>query len=174
MKSKNTKPIKISIITAIALIIVTIIIVAVIMVRTNKNATQEAQIQTTQSTASTPTQESTIQPAAAEPTSPSSIPLPLPKQPSFTKSSGNNGPIAVGANMNFICSAQAGIDCSIILISGSKQIVLGPTKVTDNGRGQYFASFYWTAVKGTYKVTAEAKNIQGGASGSITQALEVQ
>ena len=173
MKSKKIKPIKISTVIAIALIIVTIIIVAVIMVRA-KNSPQEAQTQTTESNASTPTQESTVQPVAAEPTSPSSIPLPLPKQPSFTKSSGNNGPVPVGANMNFICSAQAGIDCSIILISGSKQIVLGPTKVTDNGRGQYFASFYWTAVKGTYKVTAEAKNIQGGASSSITQALEVQ
>ncbi len=102
-------------------------------------------------------------------------PLPQsPKQPTFTKSSGNNGPVPVGVNINFVCTAEPGLDCSIVLDSGSNKVVVGPAKVTDNGRGQYFASLYWTSVKGSYKVTAQAKNIQGGISSSIVQTLEVQ
>ena len=111
--------------------------------------------------------------ATPQPASPAST-VPLPKQPAFTKSSGNNGPVPVGVNINFICTAEPGVDCSILLDSDSKKVVVGPAKVIYNGRGQYFASFYWTSVKGSYKVTAQAKNIQGGASSSILQALEVQ
>jgi hypothetical protein len=99
---------------------------------------------------------------------------PIPKQPTLTKSSGNNGPVPVGVNINFVCTAEPGLDCSIVLDSDSKNAVVGPAKVTDNGRGQYFASLYWTSVKGSYKVTAQAKNIQGGISSSIVQTLEVQ
>jgi hypothetical protein len=111
--------------------------------------------------------------ATPQPASTASI-VPLPKQPTFTKSSGNNGPVPVGVNINFVCTAEPGVDCSIVLDSGSKNAVVGPAKVTDNGRGQYFASLYWTSVKGSYKVTAQAKNIQGGVSSSIVQTLEVQ
>lgn len=111
--------------------------------------------------------------ATPQPASPAST-VPLPKQPAFTKSSGNNGPVPVGVNINFVCTAEPGVDCSIVLDSGSKKVMVGPAKVVDNGRGQYFASLYWTSVKGSYKVTAQAKNIQGGVSSSIVQALEVQ
>jgi len=97
-----------------------------------------------------------------------------PAQPAFTKSSGNNGPVPVGVNINFVCTAEPGVDCGIVLDSASNKVVVGPAKVTDNGRGQYFASLYWTSVKGSYKVTAQAKNIQGGVSSSIVQTLEVQ
>lgn len=124
------------------------------------------QIDTTDQTTNTPL------PVTNQKTTSNTPPPPL--TPTLTKSSGNNGPVPAGSNMNFICSAEPNIDCSVILIYSGKQIVLGPSKVTDNGRGQYFASFYWASVKGSYTVTAQAKNSQGGVSSSISQKLDVQ
>lgn len=163
----------------VVLVIIIVITVVIYKLRNNTRAPQSSEIPTFQDTDSKQniqTDQANIQTGVdnnkvnINP----SVDIPVPVKPTFTMSSGNNGPVPAGANMNYICSAQPNIDCSIVLVSGTKQIVLGPTRVTDNGRGQYFASFYWTSVKGSYKVTAQAKNIQGGVSSSISQALEVQ
>ncbi len=99
---------------------------------------------------------------------------PTPKQPTLTKSSGNNAPVPSGSNINFICTAEPGVECIVVLDANGKQIVLGPNKVLDDGRGQFFTSFYWVSLKGSYTVYAEVKNPQGGATSSNKQALEVQ
>ena len=155
-----------------------ILISGLIWVKLKNNPKQANNLNTLQE--ASPNSESTQQPPTSTqnnevtPKNSSPDPIKIPTQPVLTKSSGNNGPVPAGSNMNFICSAEPNIDCSVILTYNGKQIVLGPSKVTDNGRGQYFASFYWASVKGSYKVTAQAKNSQGGVSSSITQALEVQ
>jgi hypothetical protein len=97
-----------------------------------------------------------------------------PKPPTFTKSSGNTGPIPSGVTVDFTCMSEVNTECSIILNSGAKQIVLGPSKIADNSRGTYAVDFYWTSVKGSYTVTAQAKNSQGGISTSAAQTLVVQ
>ena len=176
MKSRNTK----LIITTIIIVISFVIILAtttILFVRTNKKAPQATQIQTNQNSSTSPTQDSPSQPAVTtQPKSPASTPPPSQKEPSFTKSSGNNGPIPSGVTVNFICTDDALLKCAIILqndTTGNKK-VLGPIAITDNVRGENFASFYWVSEKGRYTVSAQVTNNQGATSSSINQALEVQ
>jgi len=99
-----------------------------------------------------------------------------PKQPILSMSSGNNGPIPSGVPVNFICSDDAPLKCTIILqndITREKKS-LGPTTIADNGKGENFASFYWTSGKGKYTVSAQVTNNQGTTNSSINQSLEVQ
>lgn len=98
-----------------------------------------------------------------------------PQAPVFTKSSGNNGSIPRNILVEFVCSAEPGVDCEIILVNTNGQkITLPYVQVKDNGRGQYFASLQWTSQTGTWSITAQAKNSQGGISSSEKQALVVK
>ncbi len=98
-----------------------------------------------------------------------------PQAPTFTKSSGNNGPIPNNVLVEFVCSAEPGVDCQIILVnSNGQKITLPYMPVKDNGRGQYFISWQWTSQTGTWTVTAQAKNSQGGISSSEKQTLVVK
>lgn len=112
-------------------------------------------------------------PTSASKVTPSAVPA-APKPPTFTKSSGNTGPIPSGVTVDFTCMSEVNTECSIILDSNGKQIILGPSKIADNNRGQYAVDFYWTSIKGSYKITAQAKNSQGGISTSAVQTLVVQ
>lgn len=179
MKKKLSKKYKIVvIIIVVALLAVTV--VAGVYIYKKRQSNKGIAVNPTQTSTQTNTsnsqssQQSGQDTNTSAPAQSSSTPAPIPKQPILIKSSGNNGPVPSGVNISFTCTAELGVDCSIILDSNGKQTVLGPTKVADNGRGQYFASFYWISVKGGYKVSAQAKNSQGGASSSIMQALEVQ
>ena len=95
-------------------------------------------------------------------------------QPTLTKSSGNLGPVPTGIPMNFICNSDLNVNCSIILESSNEKIVLGPIKIASNGRGDQFASFYWTSKIGKYKIYAHAENDNHDISNSLEQSLEVQ
>ncbi len=98
-----------------------------------------------------------------------------PQAPVFTKSSGNNGSIPSNVLVEFVCSAEPGVDCQIILVNTNGQKINLPyVQVKDNGRGQYFASLQWTSQTGTWSVTAQAKNSQGGISSSEKQTLVVK
>ncbi len=174
-KKINTKKVIIIVTILILISLITGIIYGYKYYHKGYRGTEQAN--TTQSTNTYDKQNN--QPASQDantpvPTQSNTTPAPAPKQPILIKSSGNNGPVPSGVNISFTCTAELGVDCSIILDANGKQTVLGPTKVSDNGRGQFFSSFYWTSVKGSYKVSAQAKNSQGGISSSIVQALEVQ
>jgi len=128
---------------------------------------------------STPNTDQTSQPANQPTTAQTTAPAPAaavppPKPPTFTKSSGNTGSIPSGVTVDFTCLSEVNTTCSIILVANGKQTILGPSKVADNSRGQYFTDFYWTSVKGSYQITAQAKNSQGGISTSAAQSLVVQ
>ena len=96
------------------------------------------------------------------------------KQPLLNKSSGNYGPIPSGSIVNFVCIDDSDLECLVILEKTEGNITLGPTKIKGNEKTDSFASFYWTSIKGTYKVYAEVKNSLGGSSVSTLQSLEVQ
>jgi hypothetical protein len=176
MQIKGKKLIKILPITLVAITVgITMIFIWAINSKKPNTANETQTFQEKPSNTNKDSQSSTANQdnASTSTSSPSEV-TSKPTEPILSKSSGNNGPVPVGVNINFVCTAEPGVDCSIVLDSGSNKVVVGPAKVTDNGRGQYFASLYWTSVKGSYKVTAQAKNIQGGVSSSIVQTLEVQ
>lgn len=105
----------------------------------------------------------------------SAQPPPTPKQPTFTKSSGNNGSIPPNVLVNFICNSEPGTTCQMILTNQSGKVVSLPVQsIADNGRGEYFTQWYWTSVVGTWSIIAQAKNAQGGISSSEKQTLVVK
>ena len=94
--------------------------------------------------------------------------------PKLSMSSGNNSYVAPGTEINFICNHELGFSCNIILQSESQKIVLGPKDISDNGRGSFFASFYWKALSGSYTVFSQVFNHQGESSISNQIRLDVQ
>lgn len=120
-------------------------------------------------------QDSSTQPdTAPTPAAQPSAPAKPPQVPSFTKSSGNNGPIPANVLVDFVCNSEPGTTCQIILNSGNKQIVLAEQQVKDNGRGQWFTNWNWTSVSSKWSVLARAKNAKGGIADSNKQTLEVK
>jgi len=98
-----------------------------------------------------------------------------PKQPILTKSSGNNGPIPVGAVVNFLCSSEPNTTCHISLKNQSgEEIVLTEQKVLDNGRNEYFTQWYWSSIQGSWDIVAISKNEKGGTNSSQKQTLVVK
>lgn len=99
----------------------------------------------------------------------------VPTKPTLSMSSGNAAPVPTGVLINFLCMSSPDIECKIILNSqGKSPVVLDNKKVTDNGRGQYFAEWNWSSVAGEWAVTAEAKNQTGGVSRSETKNIVVK
>lgn len=169
MKNKN-KTKKFVIVAALILVI---IIALVLGLSNSKKKTSSSSRASSASSATQATDNSSDNPApnSAANNNISSQSL---SKPSLTMSSGNNGPVPAGITMNFICRSELNSQCSILLTNGSKQATLGPTKITDNGRGDNFASFYWTSVPGNYKVSARSVNPSGVTSDSSNINLEVQ
>lgn len=177
MKKKITKK---KLLSASLLVIITVVLVGIgifVYVKSHKKPVPTNEIPTV-ATQTTDSQQTTSETSTTQPNTPAtSTPqatIPVPKQPTFTKSSGNNGPIPSGITVDFTCFSETNTTCSIILLLNGKQTVLGPNPIKDNGRGQYFTDFYWQSIKGKYIVTAQAKNTQGGVSSSANQTLEVQ
>lgn len=93
--------------------------------------------------------------------------------PLLAKSSGNNGSVPAGANIEFLCTTTASYSCSIRL-TGPKTINLDKKTLTDNGRGEFGASWIWAAEKGSWTVAAIISDAQGAQKSSATQTLEVR
>lgn len=175
MKQRKNKILKIIIIVSICIILLATSGGVFLWYKNNKKVNSQSGSRNSEGSASNlPIQTNEAIINKKEDSTTSAKDAPIPKQPTLSKSSGNNGPVPNGVVINFVCAAEPGLDCSIVLDSGSNKVVVGPAKVIDNGRGQYFASLDWTSVKGSYKVAAQAKNFQGGVSSSIAQTLEVQ
>lgn len=134
------------------------------------------------STAGEPTPTTTPAPGASPATTPTPAPSTGPatvKEPVLQKSSGNapGSSVPAGALVEFSCEDTAGLTCEVKLTNRNNpaQVVsLGQKTVTDNGRGQAFATWVWTAVAGSWNVTAVASNQSGGSAASAVQTLEVK
>ncbi len=124
----------------------------------------------------TPVEDSNVETSnpgsSSSPSSNSSVPL---EKPVLIKSSGNNGPVPRGANIEFVCQAPAGLKCSVALTKATpaETITLEPKTVQQNQGSIAGASWYWTAKTGSWKIVA---NLSDGSrtSSSAVQNLEVQ
>jgi hypothetical protein len=114
--------------------------------------------------------------------SPKGSPTPVvakPSKPTLQKSSGNapGSSVPDGAIVEFSCEGTANVFCEIQLTDQSNHnniITLDKKPIASNGRGQYFAIWDWTAVKGSWKVVAKASNSNGETALSDEQTLEVK
>lgn len=109
---------------------------------------------------------------------PAGTPQPLSK-PTFQKSSGNapGSSVPNGAAMEFTCDGTLNSSCEIILTdrnNPNKVITLTAKPITSNGRGEYFATWSWTAVSGSWSIQARTSNNAGSSTLSDTQTLEVK
>lgn len=93
--------------------------------------------------------------------------------PLLMKSSGNNGPVPPGVEVEFTCMAQAGYKCRIVL-SGAHSKTFDTRDLKDNGRGQASLSWLWTAEAGQHSVKAVLSDGKGNEQESSAQSLEVK
>lgn len=97
--------------------------------------------------------------------------------PILLKSSGNNGPVPAGANIEFVCQAAAGYNCAITLTSKASSanvINLESKTIPTSQSSNTGINWYWTAVKGNWSVVAKLSSSDGRSSSSPAQTLEVQ
>jgi hypothetical protein len=103
----------------------------------------------------------------------------LAAKPSLQKSSGNapGSSVPAGALIEFTCEGIANLQCEVILTdqhNASRVLNLGAKTIAGNGRGQYFATWDWTALAGSWQVIAKMSDTRGNASLSSSQTLEVR
>lgn len=97
------------------------------------------------------------------------------KPPTFLKSSGNHGPVPVGAVINFVCHGTVGLECYMELqdtTSSNNNLVL-EKQLIQSDMGQGFASWNWTSLLGKWDVRAIIIDKEGNISASEIQKLEV-
>lgn len=180
---KKGKKNKIIVLTVLAVLLMATIIVGIVIYKNQqaKKLSAANQLQSNQEegsntedqnnqteSQSTPTNTST--PQNNQTNSPS-----VPEKPTFTKSSGNNGPIPQNVLVEFVCTTLPGLECQIILVNSNGQKITLPFKpVADNGRGQYFTSWQWKGQQGNWSITAQSKNSEGGTNTSEKQTLVVK
>lgn len=102
----------------------------------------------------------------------SSVPAPV-----LIKSSGNNGPVPAGANIEFVCQGPAGFACTVTLSdknNPNRIIDLGVKKISDNQGETTGVNWYWEAVQGSWTVKAILSDSAGQSNSSAGQNLEVQ
>jgi hypothetical protein len=117
----------------------------------------------------TPTLSPTASPAA---------PITLAK-PVLQKSSGNapGSSVPAGAMMEFVCEGTSNLSCDVILTdraNAARVVRLGAKPIASNGRGQYFATWTWTAQAGSWSVVAKISDPAGNSNVSDAQTLEVK
>ena len=93
--------------------------------------------------------------------------------PILMKSSGNNGPVPKGVDIEFNCAAPAGYSCRVVL-SGAHSKTFDTKELKDNGRGQASVSWIWTAETGMHSVKAVLTDGKGNEQDSSAQTLEVK
>lgn len=107
----------------------------------------------------------------------SSSPSPVAKvtlpTPLLMKSSGNNGAVPNGVEVEFTCVSQAGYKCKVVL-SGTHAKTFDTKDLKDNGRGQASVSWLWTAEAGQHSVKAVLSDGKGNEQESSAQTLEVK
>lgn len=105
-------------------------------------------------------------PAASTP-SPGSTPAPSTSNAPFAKptlqmSSGNGGSVVpAGRAMEFTCETSPGFTCTLVLTDRkdpARVVNLGSRSIVSNGRGQYWASWQWSALAGSWSLVATASN----------------
>jgi hypothetical protein len=99
-------------------------------------------------------------------------------KPILQKSSGNapGSSVPGGAMMEFSCEGTAGLTCEVLLTdrnASGRVISAGKKTIVSNGRGQNLALIDWTAVSGSWNVTARVSDTAGNSATSDTQTLEV-
>lgn len=98
-----------------------------------------------------------------------------PDKPVLIKSSGNYGSVPANIVIEFVCQGAPGLKCKVMLSSQSgSNIELPDQDVKDNGRNQYFTSWEWKSITGTWQVYAVVTNQQGKSAESDKQSLEVK
>lgn len=118
-------------------------------------------------------------PTTSAPTAaPAGTPV-APAKPTLQKSSGNapGSSVPVGAVVQFTCEGAPGLDCEIVLkdsANAARVITLTKQPITSNGRSQYFATWEWTTVQGSWVITSRVSNAGGGQATSDPQTLEVK
>lgn len=179
-KSKKNKIIAL---TALSVLLIAVIIMGIVVYKNQqaKKLSAANQLQSSQeesSNANNQNNQTTGQSTSTNTDTPQNnqIKSPsVPEKPTFTKSSGNNGPIPQNVLVEFVCTTLPGLDCQIILVNSNGQKITLPYKpVTDNGRGQYFTSWQWKSQQGSWSVTAQSKNSEGGTNSSEKQTLVVK
>lgn len=100
-------------------------------------------------------------------------------KPILQKSSGNapGSSVPAGALIEFTCEGTPNLNCEVILTDrndSNKVLNLGAKKIASNNRGQYFAIWDWSAVKGSWNVRAKVSDGAGNSALSDLQTLEVK
>lgn len=108
--------------------------------------------------------------ASASPQATTKVTLPTPL---LMKSSGNNGAIPSGVEIEFTCTSQAGYSCKVVL-SGAHSRTFDTKELKDNGRGQASVSWLWTAESGQHSLKAVLSDGKGNEQESSAQTLEVK
>jgi hypothetical protein len=176
-KQKRTTGLIIAVVALLALII------TVVAYSTSKKS---AAPQTSASPSPSITKGNSTQGEPSSSPTAATTPAPRPSQstvtlakPTLQKSSGNapGSSVPSGAIVEFSCEGTEGLACGITLTdrnAPSRVLKLDKKTITNNGRGQYFAIFDWTAVSGSWKVVAEVNDQSGNSAVSDAQTLEVK
>ena len=102
---------------------------------------------------------------------PSTIDIPLPV---LAKSSGNNGPVPIGATINFTCSSTLGYSCAVELQRQGITSVFLEKQQLAGENGQYAANWYWQSTSGSWSVTAILSNSSGQSKSSAAHTVEIK
>lgn len=100
-------------------------------------------------------------------------------KPTLQKSSGNapGSSVPSGALIEFTCEGTPNLNCEVMLTDrndSNRVLNLGAKKIVSNGRGQYFAIWDWSAVKGSWNVRAKVSDGAGNTALSDSHTLEVK
>lgn len=108
--------------------------------------------------------------ASVTPNSVTKVVLPTPL---LMKSSGNNGPVPPGVDIEFTCASQAGYTCKVVM-TGAHTKTFDAKDLKDNGRGQASVSWIWTSEVGQHSLKAILSDGKGNEQDSSAQTLEVK
>lgn len=135
----------------------------------NPQTTEGNSSQTDESSSNTYQQNRTLE-SSVTPAPNAKVALPM---PILMKSSGNNGAVPSGVEIEFTCVSQAGLKCRVVL-SGAHSRTFDTKDLKDNGRGQASVSWLWTAEPGQHVVKAVLSDGKGNEQESSAQNLEVK
>lgn len=138
--------------------------------QTKNPQTQEGNSSASDESSSNTYQQNQVLAASVTPAPSEKVQLPTPL---LIKSSGNNGPVPKGVDVEFTCVAQAGYKCKAVL-AGAHNKTFDTKDLKDNGRGQASVSWIWTAEVGQHTVKAILSDGKGNEQESSPQDLEVK
>lgn len=138
--------------------------------QTQNPQTEEGNASGSDDDASNTAEQNKVLQSSTSPTSNSSVVLPT---PILMKSSGNNGSIPSGIEVEFTCTSLPGYSCKV-LMSGAHTKTFESKALKDNGRGQAGVSWLWKSESGSHSIVAVLSDSKGNEQKSSAQALEVK